>query len=176
MGRPKALLPIRGQTFLESILNSIAQSHTAAYVVVLGHHRNEIEETLRIDNPVFNPNYEKGMITSIQAGIRGLPPETEGALLFLVDHPIVAPGTLDVLIHAFKPDHIILPTFEGRRGHPVLFPRMILDEILALPETMGANTVLWKDPSRVVEIPVDDPGIVMDIDTPQQYADYSGLL
>jgi molybdenum cofactor cytidylyltransferase len=169
MGRPKALLSIYGWTFLENILNAIRRSEVRSSVVVLGHHREEIETALPIDHAVFNPNYEQGMITSIQTGIRALPAETDGALLFLVDHPIVDPTTLDALIDNFEPDRIILPTCEGRRGHPVLFARRILNEILALPSSVGANAVLWKDPSRVLEIAVSDPGILIDIDTPAEY-------
>src|SRR5438105_2241528 len=121
MGRPKALLPIRGTTFLENILSAISQSSIEHTVVVVGHHRNEIAERLDLPDVVFNPDYEQGMITSFQAGIRALPPGTRGALLFLVDHPIVESATIESLVAAFVPGRIVLPVFEGRRGHPVLF-------------------------------------------------------
>jgi len=169
MGRPKALLTIRGRTFLENILDTIKQSRIDGSVVVLGHHCDEIQKVIEGDNVVFNPAYEKGMITSIQSGIRALQPEVDGALLFLVDHPLVAPETLDVLINNFTPDCIVLPKFAGRRGHPVLFARSILKEILDLPTSTGANAVLWKDPSRVVEIVVQDRGVLIDVDTPEDY-------
>jgi molybdenum cofactor cytidylyltransferase len=135
----------------------------------LGRHHDQIQDALHLTNAVFNPDYEKGMITSIQTGIRALPASTQGALLFLVDHPIVQVATIDLLIAKFEQDRIILPTFEGRRGHPVLFARKILDEIMDLPATSGANSVVRKDPSRIGEIPVSDPGITVDIDTPEEY-------
>ena len=169
MGRPKALLPIRGKTFLENIIQTIQRSAVGTIVVVVGHHRDEIEEAIQLDHVVFNPDYEQGMLTSFQAGIRALPPDAEGALLFLVDHPMTRTQTIEALIESFKPGEIILPTFNGRRGHPVLFSRAVLEEILQLPLSMGANTVVWKDPSRVVEVPVDDAGILLDVDTPSQY-------
>ena len=169
MGRPKALLPFRGQTFLEGILAVIRESAATDIVVVLGHHREQIQETLQLTNAVFNPDYEKGMITSFQAGIRALPASAQGALLFLVDHPLVQATTIDLLISKFAQNRIVLPTFEGRRGHPVLFSRSILDEIMELPATSGANLVVRKDPSRLIEVPVTDPGITVDIDTPEQY-------
>src|SRR5438034_9873502 len=87
MGRAKALLPIRGTTFLENILNAISRSSIQQTVVVVGHHRDEIIERLSLPNVIFNPDYEQGMITSFQAGIRALPANTSGAVLFLVDHP-----------------------------------------------------------------------------------------
>jgi len=169
MGRPKALLKIHGQTFLENILNAISYSKADHSVVVLGHHRDEIVESLRLQNPVFNPVYEQGMITSIKAGIQALHPGMDGALLFLVDHPVIVAETIDALIDSFIPGRITLPKFEGRRGHPVLFARNVLEEILALPTTTGANAVLWKDPARVQEIAVKDRGVIIDIDTPEDY-------
>jgi molybdenum cofactor cytidylyltransferase len=169
MGRPKALLPFRGTTFLENILNSISRSSIRQTVVVAGHHRDEIAASIHLPDLVFNPDYEQGMITSFQAGIRALPAEALGAVLFLVDHPLVEPSTIDSLIAGFAPGRIVLPVFEGRRGHPVLFAAEVLQEILALPASQGANIVVRKDPSRIVEVPVDAPGILVDIDTPEQF-------
>ncbi len=170
MGHPKALLPIRGTTFLDNILAAISASMASPAIVVVGHHRDEITPSIRSGAVVaFNANYEQGMITSIQTGIRSLPADTDGALLFLVDHPLTHAETINSLIAQFRPGHIILPTFEGRRGHPVLFAREILDEILELPPSSGANTVVWRNPSRIIEVPVGDSGIVVDIDTPEQY-------
>src|SRR2546425_11383377 len=89
MGRPKALLPIRSRTFLENILDAISHTSIEDTIVVVGHHREQIEGSLRLPSIVFNPVYEQGMITSFQAGIRALSWDTTGAFLFLVDHPLV---------------------------------------------------------------------------------------
>jgi molybdenum cofactor cytidylyltransferase len=118
---------------------------------------------------VFNPYYEKGMITSFQAGIRALPRDASGAFLFLVDHPLVEPATIETMIMNLAPNRIVLPTFQGRRGHPVLFSSEVLEEILALPSTEGANIVVRKDLRRIVEVPVNAPGILVDVDTPEQF-------
>jgi molybdenum cofactor cytidylyltransferase len=170
MGEPKALLSFRGKTFLENILDAISKSSVEHVVVVVGHHRKEIEERLTpAAKVVFNPVYELGMITSFQAGIRALPAGTSGALLFLVDHPLVEAGTIESLVAKLAPDRIVLPTFNGRRGHPVLFSSDVLDEILALTTSQGANIVVRKDPSRIVEVPVNSPGILVDVDTPEDF-------
>lgn len=169
MGTPKALLHVRGRTFLENILRTIAHAPIGHTVVVLGHHREVIERSLSISNVVFNADYEQGMTTSIQAGIRALPPIIRGALLFLVDHPIVDAQIIDLLIANLAPNRIVLPVFKGRRGHPVLFAKEILDEILALPPSSGANLVVRRDPSRIVEVEVDSAGVLIDIDTPEQF-------
>jgi molybdenum cofactor cytidylyltransferase len=169
MGRPKALLSIRGRTFLENILDAIARTSIEDTIVVLGHHRDEIEKSLSLPSVVFNPEYEQGMITSFQAGIRALSWDASGAFLFLVDHPIADPATIEAMIMNLAPNRIVLPTFEGRRGHPVLFSSEVLEEILALPSSEGANIVVRKDPKRIVEVPVNAPGILVDVDTPEQF-------
>src|SRR5437667_3270991 len=91
MGSPKALLRFGGQTFLERILSTVEQSKIDTVRVVVGRHRDEIARAMPGLPFVFNPDYEQGMSTSIQAGIRALPPETEAAVLLLVDHPLVRP-------------------------------------------------------------------------------------
>jgi molybdenum cofactor cytidylyltransferase len=170
MGRPKALLPLRGKTFLENILAAISSSPVEETCVVVGHHRDEIERHVvppaRI---IFNPDYEQGMITSLQAGISSLPSRTSGALLFLVDHPLVDSETIALLVRKVGADRIVLPTFEGRRGHPVLFGSAILQEILGLSASQGANIVVHKDPDRIVEVSVKSPGILVDVDTPEDF-------
>ena len=169
MGRPKALLPLRGRTFLENIVDAISKSSIDNTLVVVGHHKEEIERSVAAGLLVFNPDYEKGMITSLQTGIRALPANLDGAMLFLVDHPLVDSKTIDALIERLRPGHVVVPTFQGRRGHPVLFAADILEEILALPPTQGGNIVVRKDPSRIIEVPLTAPGILVDIDTPEQF-------
>src|SRR3989304_5548074 len=93
MGRPKALLPFRGRTFLGNILEAILRSVVESTVVVLGHDRERIERSVALPRVVFNPDYEQGMITSLQAGIRALGAGRDGAAIFLVDHPVVEPET-----------------------------------------------------------------------------------
>ena len=169
MGQPKAMLPFHGRTFLENILHAISRSSIAHTAVVVGHHRKEIEQTVRGPLLVFNPNYEQGMVTSLQTGIRALPPESIGAFLFLVDHPVVEMETIEAMIPSIAPGRIVQPTFEGRRGHPVFLGMEILKEILELHSSQGADTVVRRDAGRIIEIPVKMPGILVDVDTPEDY-------
>ena len=169
MGRPKALLPIQGRTFLENILDAISRTSIEDTIVVLGHHRQEIERSLSLPRTVFNPDYEQGMITSFQAGIRNLSWDSTGAFLFLVDHPLVEPATIEAMIMNLAPNRIVLPTFERRRGHPVLFSSEALEEILDLRSSEGANIVVRRNRDRIVEVEVNAPGILADIDTPEQF-------
>jgi molybdenum cofactor cytidylyltransferase len=176
MGTPKALLPINGRTFLENILEAIAQSTLSHTVVVLGHHRDQITRRIRLSNVVFNPDYEQGMITSLQTGIRALPSGLTGAMFFLVDHPLVELDTIDALITKLAPERIVLPVVQGRRGHPVLFASEVLQEILDLSASEGANIVVRRDPARVVEVPVNTRGILVDVDTPEDFENLGSTL
>jgi molybdenum cofactor cytidylyltransferase len=169
MGRPKALLQFRGRTFLENILDAISRSSIEHTVVVVGHHRKEIEQSVRGPSLVFNPDYEQGMVTSLQRGIGAIPPESIGAFLFLVDHPLVETETIEALMAGAARNRVLQPTFEGRRGHPVFLGMDVLMEILHLPSSQGADVVVRRDPGRLIEIPVNRPGILVDVDTPEDY-------
>src|SRR5262249_26319181 len=170
MGRPKALLPLRGRTFLDNILQAISGTSAEDTIVVVGHHRDEIERHVTMPiRTVFNPDYEQGMITSLQAGIRSLPSGTDGALLFLVDHPLVDSESIRLLMASAAPDRIVVPTFKGRKGHPVLFGATILQEVLALSASEGANIVVRRDPGRIVQVSVNSPGVLVDVDTPEDF-------
>jgi molybdenum cofactor cytidylyltransferase len=169
MGRPKALLEFHGRTFLENILDAISRSSIEHTSIVVGHHRHEIEKNVQASSMIFNPDYEQGMVTSLQTGIRALPAESIGAFLFLVDHPVVETATIEAMIPSAARDRIIQPTFQARRGHPVFLGADVLKEILRLPSTQGADVVVRRDPGRIIEIPVNAPGILIDVDTPEEY-------
>ena len=169
MGRPKALLPYRGTTFLGHILETIGRSCIDHHLVVLGHDRDRIAATIEGVDWVYNQSYEQGMTTSLQTGIRALPEDARGAMLFLVDHPEFRVSTVESLVSGISGGAIAVPVSEGRRGHPVLFSRHVFEEILDLDSHQGANVVVRRDPKRVVEVPVDDPGVLLDIDTPDAF-------
>ena len=169
-GRPKALLQLKGKTFLEHVLESITRSGITQTVVVVGHHRSEIEAAFPALPLVFNPNYEQGMSTSVQAGIRALSPSVEAAGVFLVDQPRIEPETILSVTSQLRPGHIVLPVHEGRRGHPVFFSADLFPEILDLKPDQGLNVVVRRDPQRIIEVPVKNFGILQDIDTPDELA------
>ena len=170
MGSPKALLQYRGQTFLERILASITLAGLSPVIVVAGHHYEAISKSFPDLQIVFNPNYNQGMSTSVQAGIRALPAGLVGMAIFLVDHPMVDRQTIDFLTARLAAGKIVVPIHDGRRGHPVIFSADIFDEILALPPDQGLNTVVRRQRERVIEVFVENPGVLRDIDTPEQFA------
>lgn len=176
MGADKALLPYAGTTFLEHLVELLLP-RVAPVIVVLGHHAERIRAVLPAAlgaEIVLNPDYRSGQLSSLQAGIRALPGGAEAALIILVDHPAIAPSTLDTLIERFQSSDasLVIPRCEGRRGHPVVFSRAILDEIAALPATATAKQVVHTHLQDTVYVDVADPGVLKDVDTP---ADYENL-
>jgi CTP:molybdopterin cytidylyltransferase MocA len=169
-GSPKALLRVRGKTFLEHILEAVKSAGITRTVVVAGHHRDQIEKALHLPTLIFNPDYEQGMGTSVQAGIRALPSDTIGAGIFLVDHPLIHPETIRTLASHVQPGRIVLPIFNNRPGHPVFFASDLFQEILQLRHDQGLNVVVKRDPKRILAVTVNDGGIHEDIDTPEQFS------
>ncbi len=169
MGSPKALLRFQGRTFLQRILDAIRDAGIEQTAVVAGHHRDVIQQAFPGLPLVYNPDYNHGMSTSVKAGLRALPHGVSGAGIFLVDHPLIEVATITLLAGNLRPGHIVLPSCEERRGHPVFFAAEVFAEILALGTGEGLNQVVRRDPGRVITVPVADSGVLQDIDTPEQF-------
>jgi len=179
MGSPKALLYYRGQTFIERICTAFLNAEVDELVVVLGAHADAVRPALPSHpalRAVVNSRYFQGQLSSLMVGIGALSPDSEAAVVNLVDHPLIAPATIKALIDSFRavPLPILIASYQGRRGHPVLFSSQVYGEILAAPLDQGAKVVVRKEPSRVREVQLDDPGILADIDTPKDYEQYVG--
>jgi len=176
MGFPKALLPYRNETFLDTLIGLFA-TRCDPVIVVVGAGADQIRS--RIARPatfVVNPDYTRGMTTSLQCGLRMVPPEAEGVLFTLVDHPSVASSTIDALL-APSPEGTALlrvPRYGANRGHPIWFSRDLITEFLAIPEGGAANEVVHRHRPETQFIDLDDPGIVADIDDPEAYRQLTG--
>jgi molybdenum cofactor cytidylyltransferase len=175
MGRPKALLPIGGQKFIERIIRVIGQSRVGRTIVVLGHHADELRgqiEHLPIQI-VVNPDYQRGQLSSLQAAIRYIKNDDrcDGMLVHLVDHPFIDVPLVDVLIETFYETKklIVVPRHKGKRGHPVIFSRDLFEELLNAPIDQGAKAVVNAHREETLEIEWQDQGITLDIDTPELY-------
>ena len=171
MGSPKALLPYQGRPFLEHLLEVAVHPKIAMRRVVLGAHAEPIarQTDLHADEIVINDEWEKGQLSSIQAAIRSLPPGTDGFVLCLIDHPLVSRNLVNDLIEQFytKRARIVLPTYEGRRGHPVIFAAELYDELLHAPMDKGARAVVWAHTGEVLEISTSEEGCVLNLNDPE---------
>jgi molybdenum cofactor cytidylyltransferase len=175
MGRPKALLPIGGQKFIERIVGVLAQSRAGRMIVVLGHHADEMRrqiEHLPIDI-VVNPDYKSGQLSSLQAAIRHIQNDDrcDGMLVHLVDHPFIDAVLVDAMIERFYETKklIVVPRHKEKRGHPVIFSRDLFEELLSAPADQGAKAVVNAHRKETLEIEWQDEGITLDIDTPELY-------
>jgi molybdenum cofactor cytidylyltransferase len=170
MGSPKALLPYQGRPFLEHLLDVTVHPKIGLRRVVLGAHAGPIASAvpLQPNDVVINEEWEKGQLSSLQAALRSLPDGTDGILLCLIDHPLVSGALVNDLIESFyatnKP--IVLPVYEGRRGHPVIFASALYDELLHAPQETGARAVVWAHRGEVEEVQTNEEGCVMNLNDP----------
>jgi len=171
MGSPKALLPYQGRPFLEHLLEVTVHPQIGERRVVLGAHAESIAKSIDLsaDEIVINDEWERGQLSSIHAAIRSLPAGTEGLLLFLIDHPLISGDLVNELIEQFYVTHanIVLPVYEGRRGHPVIFPASLYDELLQAPMEKGARAVVWAHAEEVLEVPTNEEGCVLNLNDPE---------
>jgi molybdenum cofactor cytidylyltransferase len=179
MGSPKALLRYRGKTFIARICEAFLTAGVDELIVVLGAHADELKRAIPahpVLRTIVNPHYFQGQLSSLMTGLGAVSSDSEAAIVNLVDHPLVATETFQTLIASFRanPSPILIASYNGKRGHPVLFSSQVYGEILAAPLNQGAKVVVRKDPSRVREISLDDPGILADIDTPDDYRRFIG--
>ena len=179
MGRPKALLPIGGVTFVERIVAAFKASKVGEIIVVLGHNAETIRARLGHLSVtiVVNPDYARGQLSSLQVAIRALETtQVDGILVHLVDQPFLDPALVNRMIDRFyeskKP--IVVPAHKGRRGHPVLFSSRLFQELLDAPLDQGAKAVVRAHGAETLEIESDDERVSLDIDTPDEYERHVG--
>lgn len=166
-------------TFLEQIVSVLQRSEVGRITVVLGSQASMIRASTDLSGAgvVINENYREGQLSSLIAGLKSLPPEAEAILLCLVDNPFITAGSADGVIGAFRVSGkpIVVPVFQGRRGHPTLFARSMFDELLGAPADQGARHIVHSNEARVFEVQVSDPGILVRIDTPEDYLSHFGV-
>ncbi len=174
MGRVKATLPYGDSTVLETILKALEASAVDAVTVVLGRNWEQVYAAIEdLDVEVFvNPRPERGMLSSAQWALGQLRDDLDGFLFVLGDQPQIRTETVNALLAAAERSRhgILLPTFEGKRGHPLLLRANYKEEILHLPHTVALNALLQAHPDDVEEVPVSSATGLKDIDTPEEYA------
>jgi molybdenum cofactor cytidylyltransferase len=139
--------------------------------IVLGSDADDIREKLRVEPAeiVLNPAWQNGQLSSLQTAIRSLPAAaTEGLLLCPVDHPLISAALVSELIEKFDRSGklIVLPTYDGRRGHPVIFRASLYDELLAASPEIGARQVVWAYAADVAEVPTGEEGVILNLNDP----------
>ncbi len=173
MGRPKALLTLQGRYFADILLANLQAAGCAPIFSVLGQQAEAIRRQTQAASFIsyINPHPEDGMLSSIKIALNKLPPSAQGFIMALVDHPLVKEATYSAIFEAAAahPEHIVIPSYKAQHGHPVYFGRPYFAELLSTPDTLGARAVVARHRSEVHYLPVDDAGVLQNIDTPQQY-------
>jgi molybdenum cofactor cytidylyltransferase len=170
-GQPKALLRTpEGRSYLQSITDAAKAGGASGVVVVVGPpHGDKIRKSLPAGvAPTINPKPDRGMLSSVQAGIAALPYNALGALVWPVDIPYVRPETVRALL-ASAGNKIVIPTHKGQGGHPVRIPRARFGELASLDPDAGLKALIDARPDQVERMEVEDRGVLVDVDTPEDH-------
>jgi molybdenum cofactor cytidylyltransferase len=163
----KQLVRVGGKPLLEHALDNLRASKIDEIVVILGAYADEIKRQVRFDRErvVINPDYSAGIATSIQTGLRAI--DAEAVLMVLADQPYVAPQTIDLLIAEYRRTQasIVIPTYNGLRGNPVLVDKALFPELMNLRGDIGCRAIFDGHAGAMMKVPVNDHGILIDIDT-----------
>ena len=178
MGRPKALLPIDGETFIERIVSALKRAQVGKIIVVTGHNAEEMRR--QIDHlPVeilVNHEYKLGQLSSLHVAIRQVlsDQDCDAILVHLVDHPYIDATVVNRMIEGFYASGklIVVPRYQGKRGHPVLLSHKLFAELLNAPIEQGAKAVVNAHSADTLLIDAADEGVTIDIDTPDEYSEH----
>jgi molybdenum cofactor cytidylyltransferase len=176
MGEAKQLLRLGDRTVLGQTIENVRSSALHEIVLVLGASAEAIRSQLPASllqglNVVVNPAYEQGMASSLQTGLAALDPQTSATLVVLADQPFVRPETLNHLADRYRTTktQIVIPTYQGVRGNPVLLDRSVFAEAMELQGDVGCRAIFSSHKEQTVTLEVEDEGILLDIDNHEDY-------
>lgn len=192
MGSHKILLPFRNSTVIEHIVRTLDRHGIEEIIVVTGHRSQHVTAALRntIAKTIVNEDYLSGMLSSVRCGLRAASSSAEAFLIVLGDQPSLRPMVVERLIAEFTADHntgdqamtgssgntsgetpgrILVPTFEGHRGHPLLFGSQFRMDVLGRFDESGLRGLLTAFPECIREVTVSQEGILRDMDYPAEY-------
>ncbi len=183
MGESKQLLPWAGRTFIEQIVSTLTRALLSEIVVVLGHRADEVRAALERGGllaatgvpavkTAYNENYREGMLSSLQCGIAALRPDARAVFIVLVDQPQMKAATLVRLRHEMEQTGkgLVVPSYQMHRGHPLLIDlQRYRAEVMAIDGPPGLQQVLRAHPDDILHVVFDDPDVLADLDTPDDY-------
>ena len=174
MGRTKLLLKWDQRTIIEKSVDTLLASKIDELIVVLGHQAQAVLRKLgaRRLKAVINHQYRMGMSTSIRRGLGEVGPKSEAILIALADQPFVETDLIDHLIDIYRqnPHGIVLPSYKGERGHPVILDRFrYQEEMRNLMGDVGCKPILNRHPEDILEVEVKSEGVIADIDSWEEY-------
>jgi len=173
MGSPKMLLPFNGSTMLECVIANIRKSDVHKIIIVVGAEKEaliHLAVKLHIEF-CYNKNYKEGMLSSVQCGLKNLPPLCKASLVFQGDQPLIPSETINAVIKAYASSEkgIVIPVYEKKRGHPILIDMKYRNDIDNLSPGDGLRSLSYMFPADVLEVDTNESGILRDFDTYEQY-------
>jgi molybdenum cofactor cytidylyltransferase len=181
MGCSKPLLPINGMPMLEVTLRKLVVFPFEKIICVTGYLREAIENAIQINDSRFawvhNPNYAQGQGSSLRIAVEQCSPSIQGIFVFLADQPFIKPGTIERILSeaqntaVLNEKTVIQPIFHGQKGHPVFFSGAMLAHFAELHGDEGARNIIRYASSHNL-VPVEDEGVITDLDTMEDYEKY----
>ena len=177
MGKPKLLLPFGRSTILEQAIDNLLNSRVDEIIVVVGDRAQKMIDKIA-SRPVkiaINPLYHEGMGTSIVKGLSLINDKSQAVMLVLADQPLIDSETINKLIETFLSHDkgIVIPAYQGRRGHPIIFSTKYREALLRLRDDVGGRQIIKEHPDDILEVAVNSPGVNVDIDTIENYRFYT---
>lgn len=173
MGVQKLLLPFGGKTVIAHIVDQLLASHVDEVHVVVGCQGKRISRELsgRPVSIVNNSNYKSGMLSSVRCGLRDLPQQCQAVLVALGDQPSITTKLIDQMLQSFATTEkrILVPLYQSKRGHPILFSEVYRNEILTQYDNVGLRGLLYAHRGDLFELTVTTSGVLSDMDYPEDY-------
>jgi molybdenum cofactor cytidylyltransferase len=173
MGEFKQLLMFAGKTFVESCADQLLASRVGEVIVVTGHRAPDVHRALgrRSVCLVHNPDYRDGMSSSVKRGIAAASADAAAILMALVDQPQIDAAIINRVIDEYEKCRplVVIPTYGGRNGHPVLLDLRLRDELLAFDASQGLRQVIHAHAADVARVEVATGAVLMDCDEPEDY-------
>ncbi len=173
MGRPKQLLRLGGETLVRRAVATALAAPVDEVVVVIGSAADQVQAELRTlpVRLVLNPRYAEGMATSLRAGVQALAPDSEAVVILLADQPLLRPEVVAALVERYRADRppLVVPTYAGQRGNPVLFARALYPELLEAQGDAGARAIVARHLHEAAVVSFEDARLQTDVDTWEEY-------
>jgi molybdenum cofactor cytidylyltransferase len=173
MGTAKQLLPMGESTVLAQTIANVRQAAVDEIILVLGASAETIRPQLPppLGKVVVNQAYAQGMASSLREGLSAVDPHSSAALIILGDQPFIRPQTLDQIVAEYRRSgaQIVIPSYQGNRGNPVLLHRSVFPEVMALEGDVGCRAIFINHLDGIVKVEVEDQGVLLDIDDPSDY-------
>jgi molybdenum cofactor cytidylyltransferase len=171
--QPKQLLVFEGESMVRRAVRRAIASGLGQVVTVVGFEAERVTREVEdlASEVVENPSFQEGQSSSVCAGLAAVDPSAVAAMFIPCDQPHLSTEVIDSLLRAYRSTGgpIVLPTFDGRRGSPVIFDRSLFGELAAIRGDSGGRQLFPKHAEQIVSVPVADGRVLMDVDTPESW-------